>query len=180
VDLAQAARAAVHDQASPTLLSLLSAREAVGHARAGDHAAAVSAISQSRQWLDQGRRGDEPFWLDFWGPADLACHETRVALVGGKGKSAEVAARAALASVDITSFPRNHVGYTVGLSSVLTQLGQFDEAISVTSDAIHGVQEIRGSGRTIAKLRHTVDLLGQQKYPPATAFATVARRLLPA
>jgi hypothetical protein len=78
------------------------------------------------------------------------------------------------------SFPRNHVGYTVGLSSVLTQLGQFDEAISVTSDAIHGIQEIRGSGRTIAELRHTVDLLGQQKYEPAATFATVARRLLPA
>jgi transcriptional regulator with XRE-family HTH domain len=179
VDLAQAARAAAHDQASPTLLSLLAAREAVGHAQACDHAAAVSAISQSRHWLDQGRRGDEPFWLDFWGPADLAWHETRVALVGRKGKSAEAAARAALASVDITSFPRNHVGYTVGLSSVLTQLGQFDEAISVTSDAIQGIQEIRGSGRTIAELRHTVDLLGQQKYEPAVTFATVARRLLP-
>jgi transcriptional regulator with XRE-family HTH domain len=181
VDLAQAARTAAKEgqPPSPILLSLLAAREAVGHAQAGDHAAAVSAISQSRQWLDQGRRGDEPFWLDFWGPADLAWHETRVALAGKKGKSAEVAARAALASVDITSFPRNHVCYTVGLSSVLTQLGQFDEAISVTSDAIHGVQEIRGSGLTIAKLRHTVDLLGQQKYEPAVTFATVARRLLP-
>jgi hypothetical protein len=181
VDLAQAARtAAKEDQPpSPILLSLLAAREAIGHAQAGDHAAAVSAISQSRHWLDHGRRGDEPFWLDFWGPADLAWHETQVALVGRKGKSAEAAARAALAGVDIALFPRNHVCYTVGLSSVLTQLGQFDEAISVTSDAIHGVQGMRGSGRTIAKLRHTVDLLGQQKYEPAVTFATVARRLLP-
>ncbi|MGH3813612.1 MAG: helix-turn-helix domain-containing protein [Pseudonocardiaceae bacterium] len=182
VDLAQAARTAAKEgqPPSPILLSLLAAREAVGHAQAGDHAAAVSAISQSRHWLDHGRRGDEPFWLDFWGPADLAWHETRVALAGGKGKSAEVAARAALANVDITSFPRNHVAYTVGLSSVLTQLGRLDEAISVTSDAIHGVQEIRGSGRTIANLRRTIDLLGQQKYPPATTFATAAHRLLPA
>lgn len=182
VDLVHAARTAAQEgqPPSPTLLSLLAAREAVGHAQAGDHAAAVAAVSQSRQWLDHGRRGDEPFWMDFWGPADLAWHETRVALVGGKGKSAEVTARAALASSDAGTFPRNHVAYTVGLSSVLTQLGQFDEAISVTSDAIHGVQEIQGSGRIIAQLRRTVDLLGQQKYAPAKNFAGAARLLLPA
>ncbi|MGH3867371.1 MAG: hypothetical protein ACRDQ4_14765 [Pseudonocardiaceae bacterium] len=178
VDLVQASRTTAHDQASPTLLSLLAAREAVGHAQSGDRGAAVTAISQARRWLDHGRRGDEPFWLDFWGPADLAWHETRVALVNRNGKSAEVAARAALASVNVEAFPRNHTLYTVGLASVLTQLGQLDEAISVTTDAMH--QEFRGSGRVIANLRRTVDLLGQQKYPPATTFATAARRLLPA
>jgi transcriptional regulator with XRE-family HTH domain len=181
VELAQGARTAAQEgqPPSPILLSLLAAREAVGHAEAADHTAAVTAISQSRQWLDHGRREDEPFWLDFWGPADLACHEQRVALLGRKGKAAEVAARAALASVNIMSFPRNHVAYTVDLSSVLTQLGQFDEAISVTSDAIHRVRKIQGSGRTIAKLRRTVDLLGQQKYAPAKNFASAARLLLP-
>ncbi|MGB6162700.1 MAG: helix-turn-helix transcriptional regulator [Pseudonocardiaceae bacterium] len=182
VSLARAARTvAKKDQSlAPTLLSVLAAREAVGHAQTGDRGAAVTAIGEARQWLDHGRRGDEPFWLDFWGPADLAWHETRVALVGRNGKSAEVAARAALASSAADAFPRNHVVYTVGLASVLTQLGQLDEAISVASDAIHGVQEIRGSGLIIADLRRTVDLLGQQKYPPATTFATAARRLLPA
>lgn len=182
VDLVHAARtAAKEDQPpSPTLLSLLAAREAVGHAQTGDRRATVSAISEARQWLDHGRQGDEPFWLDFWGPADLAWHETRVALATRNGKSAEVAARTALASSDADAFPRNHVAYTVGVASILTQRGQFDEAISVTSDAIHGIQEIRGSGLTIANLRRTVDLLGQQKYPPATTFATAARRLLPA
>ena len=181
VGLAHAARTVAQEgqPPSPTLLSLLAAREAIGHAQTGDHTAAVAAVSQSRRWLDQGRRGDEPFWLDFWGPADLAWHETRVALVCGKGKSAEVAARAALASSDAAAFPRNHVAYTIGLSSVLTQLGQFDEAISVTSAAIQGIQNVQGSGRTIAELRHTVDLLGQQKYAPAKNFAGAARLLLP-
>jgi transcriptional regulator with XRE-family HTH domain len=182
VDLVHAARTAAqeNDQPSPILLSLLAAREAIGHAHTGDRAAAVSAMSQARQWLDQGRRGDEPFWLDFWGPVDLAWHETRVALATGNGKSAELAARTALSNADAEVFPRNHTLYTIGLATILTQLGQLDEAISVTSDAIHGVHEIRGSGRAIAKLRHTVDLLGQQKYPPATTFATAARRLLSA
>lgn len=179
VDLAQAARAAAGDQATPILLSLLSAREAVGHAQTGDRDAAVSAIGQSHQRLDQGRRGDEPFWLDFWGPADLGWHETKVALATGNGKSAELAARTTLSNADTEAFPRNHTFYTINLASILTQLGQLDEAISLASHAIQGAQEVQGSGRTIAKLRHTVDLLGQQKYPPAKTFAAAARRLLP-
>ncbi|MGH3685312.1 MAG: helix-turn-helix domain-containing protein [Pseudonocardiaceae bacterium] len=182
VGLVHAARTAAQEgqPPSPTLLSLLAAREAVGHAHIGDRAATVSAISQARQWLDHGRQGDEPFWLDFWGPANLARHETRVALATRNGKSAELAARAALASSDADAFPRNHIAYTVGLASILTQRGQLDEAISVTSDAIHGIQEVQGSGRIIADLHRTLDLLGQQKYAPAKDFAGAARLLLPA
>ncbi|MGH3792273.1 MAG: hypothetical protein ACRDQ9_16070, partial [Pseudonocardiaceae bacterium] len=182
VDLVHAARTAAQEgqPPSPTLLSLLAAREAVGHAHIGDRAATVSALSQAHQWLDHGRQGDEPFWLDFWGPADLAWHETRVALATRNGKSAELAARAALASSDADAFPRNHIAYTVGLASILTQRGQLDEAISVTSDTIHGIQEVQGSGRIIADLHRTLDLLGQQKYAPAKDFAGAARLLLPA
>ncbi len=102
-----------------------------------------------------------------------------MALAIGDGKSAEVAARAALSAVDREAFSRHPTLYTVSLASILTQRRQLDEAISVTSDAIHGVQEVRGSGQVIANLRRTVDLLSQQKYEPATTFATAARRLLP-
>ncbi|MGH3828716.1 MAG: helix-turn-helix domain-containing protein [Pseudonocardiaceae bacterium] len=179
VDLIRAARKTVtRDQENLPLMSLLAAREALGHAQAGDRGATVSALGQAHQWLDCGLRGDEPFWLDFWGPADLAWHETKVALATGQVKSAEAAARAALARVDPVLFPRNHTLYAAGLGLILAQRGQLDEAISVTTDAMH--QEFRGSGRVIANLRRTVDLLGQQKYPPATTFAAAARRLLPA
>ncbi|MGA9311272.1 MAG: helix-turn-helix transcriptional regulator, partial [Pseudonocardiaceae bacterium] len=174
IDLAQAARkAAIRDQdGNPLLLSLLAAREAIGHAQTGDHSAAISDIVQARRWLDYGRRGDEPL-----GPADLAWHETRVALVTKQGKSAEVAARTALATVDATSFPRNHTLYAAGLGSILTQRGQLDEAINVTSQAIQGAHAVRGSGLAVSNLRQVVDLLGQQKYLPAKTFATAARRL---
>ncbi|MGH3769810.1 MAG: helix-turn-helix domain-containing protein [Pseudonocardiaceae bacterium] len=182
VDLIQAAKKiASHGQVnSPLLLSLLAAREAIGHAQAGDRSAAVSALGQAHQWLDRGRRGDEPFWLYFWDAADLAWHEMRVALVTGQGKSAEIAARAALASVDAVAFPRNRTFYAAELGSVLVQRGQLDEAISVTSEAIHGVYAVQDSGLVVASVHRTVDLLGQQKYPRATTFAATARRLLPA
>lgn len=180
VELVQAARKTMsRNQRNPLMLSLLAAREATGHAQVGDCGAAVSAVGQARQWLDHGRRGDEPFWLDFWGPADLAWHETRVALVTRQGKAVEIAARTALASADAASFPRNRTLYAAGLGSVLAQRGQLDEAISVTSEAIQAVHVVRGSGLTIASLRQTVDLLGQQKYVPARSFATAARLLLP-
>ncbi len=180
ITLAQAAKATAKHQHTPILLSLLAAREALGHARVGGRTAAISSIAEARRWLDRGRRGDEPLWLDFWGPADLASHETRVALVMGRGQSAEMAARVALTSVDATAFPRNHTGYAVDLGSVLARLGQLDEAISVTSDAIQLVNAVRGSHRIVSDLRHTIDLLGQQEYTPARTFATAARRLLPA
>jgi hypothetical protein len=180
ISLVHTARGAAKELATPALLSLLAAREAVGNAQAGDHAAAGSALAVAHKWLDRGRQGDEPFWLDFWGPANLAWHETRVALATRKGKAAETAARAALASSDVSSFPRNHVHYTVSLGSVLTQLGQLDEAISVTSSAVQQAHTVRGSARAISNLRRTVDLLGWQNCPPASTFATAARRLLPA
>lgn len=62
----------------------------------------------------------------------------------------------------------------------MTRLGQLDEAISLASNAIQGAHEIQGSGYVITNLRRAVDLLEKQKYPPATTFATAARRLLSA
>ncbi|MGQ0777004.1 MAG: helix-turn-helix domain-containing protein [Pseudonocardiales bacterium] len=179
VDLAQAATVIAKDGGTSKLLSLLAAREAIGHAQAGDSSAAISSVARARHWLDQGEQSTEPFWLGFYGPADLAWHETLAALLMKNGKLAETSARAALANVDAKSFPRNHVLLTVGLGSVLTQVGQLDEAINVTSRAIHGVHAIRGSGRTLSDLHHTIELLGRQNYPPAKSFATAAHRLLP-
>lgn len=93
--------------------------------------------------------------------------------------SAEAAARTALASADVVSFPRNRTAYAAGLGAILTQRGQLDEAISVTTEAIQGAHTIRGSGVVIADLHRAVALLGQQQYSPARTFATAARRLLP-
>ncbi len=180
VDLARAAKAAAGDHASPLLLSLLAAREAVGHAQAHNTVAATAAIAQARRWLDHGRRGDEPLWLSFWNSADLAWHETHVSLATGRAASAEASARAALASADAATFPRNHTIYTVRLGSVLTHLGQLDEAIAVTGDAVQRARALRGSRRVTIDLHSTVDALARQNYAPAQAFASAARRLLPA
>ena len=94
------------------------------------------------------------------------------------GRAAETAARSALASADHEAFPRNHTIYTVRLASVLTHLGQLDEAIDVTSRAVQDAELLRGSRRISADLQRTVDRLGQQSYAPAKTFAAAAQRLL--
>lgn len=180
VALAEATRAAAGTQAAPVLLSLIAAREAVGHAHAGDRSAAGAAVAEARRQLDHGWRGDEVYWLAFWGPADLSWHESRVALALGDGRSAETAARAAVANADAERYPRNHALYTAGLGSVLVQTGRLDEAIAVTRDALQLVVAVGGSRRGVTHLQDTIDRLGHQRYAPAQQFAVAARRLLPA
>jgi len=176
--LANAARAAAGSAATPTLLSVLAAREAVAHAQSGDREAARASISAARNWLDKGRSGREPVVLDFWGAADLACHETRVALAAGDGRSAERAARTAFDSADKDAFPRNHTIYAARLGQILAQTGQIDEAIAVTSDAVEQVDSVRGSRRIIDDLRWTIQLLDAREYRPAQEFAAAARKVL--
>jgi transcriptional regulator with XRE-family HTH domain len=180
VELTRAARAVADAgrQRTPTVLSVLAAREAVGHAQEGDHRAASAALSEARKQLDLGRSEQDPLWVRFWGPADLACHETRVALATGNKASAERSARSAFENANVETFPRNHTIYAVRLGSVLTQLGHYDEAISVTSEAVQRADLISGSYRINADLRQVVTMLGNQKYPAAREFAGAARRLL--
>lgn len=175
-----ASRVAAGTSASPTLLSILAAREAVAHAQMNDKAGARTAISNSRKWLDQGRTGEEPAVLNFWGAADLACHETRVALVLGDGRSAERAARRAYESADKATFPRNHTIYAVRLGQVLARTGQLEEAISVTADAVERVDAVRGSRRIVDDLRSSINMLGTHAYKPAQEFSRAARKVLPA
>jgi hypothetical protein len=156
-----------------------------GRSLRGSAVAASSALSERlctprRRTNHPEPRHDRHRPLRSTGTAELAWHEARVALATGNGKSAELAARVALSNVDSDSFPRDHTLYAISLASILTRLGQLDEAINVTGEVVQELQDLQGSGRAMADLRHTVDLLGHQNYVPATSFATAVRRLLPA
>jgi hypothetical protein len=180
VDLISVARSRAGQHGSPVLLSLLAAREAVALAQMRDSTAAKKAIGSARNHLDCGGRGDgEPLWLEFWNPADLACHETRVALSLGDARQAERSARTALASSDATLFPRNHMIYALRLGNVLTRLGQLDESVSVIGGAIQNTQALDGSRRIAADLASTLTLLGRTSHPPAQRFAQAACKLVP-
>jgi len=180
ISLAQAARGAASRRASPTLLSVLAAREAIGYAQLGDKAAARSSIAEARHWMDQGQTPDEPLWLQFWCPADLASHETRVALALGDKIAAEKAARSAVSTADEQRFPRNHALYSVRLGAILTKTGQLDEAIIVMTNAVKRIDQISGSRRFVNDLSENLNQLSAHSYEPARQFAMAAQRLLPA
>ena len=121
--------------ATPRLKSLLLAREALGHAGTGDAAGAVAALRRARSLAERPRHDDDPIWLAFYGPADFASHERRVALALNDLATAEDRARTALALTDPIGYPRNHAQYLVRLADDLVQRRQIDEAVAIAKRA---------------------------------------------
>lgn len=104
VDLATAAQRVANAKASPRLESLLSAREALGHARAGDARAAAKALTRAHAKLTD-HTDDDPGWLAFWDAADLAGHESTAARYLRDLDRAEQTARDALTQTDSRRYP---------------------------------------------------------------------------
>jgi hypothetical protein len=67
IDLAQAAQRTAGRAATPRLRSMLHAREALGHAGAGDGASAHAALRRAREHAET-RHDADPRWLAFYGP----------------------------------------------------------------------------------------------------------------
>jgi transcriptional regulator with XRE-family HTH domain len=164
---------------SPRMLSLLAAREALGHAAVGDRVSALACLRRSHRALDQSTGTDDPVWMNFWGPSDLAIHEMHAARLGGDTMAAERSARDAVANADVSAMPRNHAIYAAHLGSSLAQVGKYDEAISVSRQVL-GSTVRNGSYRVRAELRETARLLAIAPYPAGRAFATTIERLVPA
>lgn len=154
VALAEAAQRTARPFGSARLLSLLAAREAVGHGRCGDMAAAAVALSRSENLLDDA---DDPGqeWLEFWGPADFAGAVAGVHLRIGQ---LDVAERAVRQAIDATPerYTRNRAGYRAQLAEVLAVRGEVAEAASLATDVARaGV----GSDRVAARLRDLTPIL---------------------
>jgi hypothetical protein len=165
--------------ASPAMLSLLAAREAMGHATLGNDAASASALGRAQRLLDRGRPDNEPRWLHFWGPGDLAIHEMHAARLSGRMPAAERAAQEAVASVGPIAAPRNHAIYVAHLGNSSARVGKY-EAVAVSRQALSSTVR-KGSQRVTAELRETARLLAGATYGPARDFvSTIDRLLLPA
>lgn len=146
VALAESAQRNARSFGSARLLSLLAAREAMGHGRAGDAAAAGRALARAEELLDDA---DEPGqeWLEFWGPADFHCAVASVHLRLGQPDVAERECRRALDATP-ERYTRNRVGYGAQLAQVLAVKGSVVEAASVAMSVSSDV----GSGRVAARL----------------------------
>jgi transcriptional regulator with XRE-family HTH domain len=167
IDLATAAQRTAK-RATPRLTSVLLAREALGHAGAGDARSARAALCRARGFADRTRREDDPRWLDFYGMADFACYEYRVALMLGDSSAAEDAARTSLALGDPVGYPRNHALDLVNLANVLAQRRKIDESVAVVCQAATAAADV-DSGRVVRGLRGVAQRLAPFKDDPSVA-----------
>ena len=181
VDLMGVARRSARAAMTPRLASLLSARQAIGHARAGDRSAAVNAMSDAERFLgSRTPEDDEPRWLHFWGSADLSCHEARAFLALGDAAQAERAASAAQDICDESIYPRNHTIYAAVRARALIEGGKVDDAIAAAMPVVARVSTL-GSRRIVSETRSTVRMLSKYRnYGPAVSFTTWTNKLLPA
>lgn len=166
VDLAVAARRLAKKTNLPRLNSLLCAREALGHARAGDATPARRAMGRAHKELDKGRHEMDPLWLDFWGESDLACHESTAARFLGDLPNAEDTARQALATVDADKYPRNHAMYLARLAQVLAKRDAVDEAVQLAAAAAIRAVELH-SRRLIVDVELSLEALSKHQDHPA-------------
>lgn len=145
INLATVAQSTARSTATPRLKSVLLAREALGHAIAGDATSAHAALRRARGLIDQPH-DDDPSWIALAGPANFASHECRVALALNDFAAAEGAARTALALNDPAVFPRNHALYLIRLADTLVQRREIDEAGAIAHQAtvaVAGLDSVR-------------------------------------
>jgi hypothetical protein len=166
INLAKAAQRTARHAATPRLTSLLLAREALGHAGAGDATSAQAALRHARGRADIPRSDDDPIWLDFYGKADFASHEYRIALMLGDIAAAERAARDGLALSDPFAYPRNYALDLIQLADVLAQRRNIDESAAVATQAAAAAADL-GSGRVTRGLHAVARRLAPYGEEPA-------------
>jgi transcriptional regulator with XRE-family HTH domain len=163
--------------ASPAMLSLIAARESLGHAWLGDQAGVTGALDRASRLLDQTRIDQEPQEMRFWGPSDLACHEMIAARNMGCGSIAVRAARQAVHLSDPVEMPRNHALYLAYLGNSLARVGEYEEATGVLGSALTCTAR-KGSGRVTQKLHETGRLLARSTHRPTREFAASIGQLI--
>ncbi|MDX6241991.1 MAG: hypothetical protein QOG10_6862 [Kribbellaceae bacterium] len=176
VDLARTAAKAAGSSGTPTLRSLLAAREAMGHALLGDTKASAAAFGRAHRHLDASGQAEDPAWLSFYGPSDLAWHEMTAAQLSRQPKAAEHAANDAISYTDVATMPRNHAIYSASLGHILAAAGRYDEAIAVSRSVLQN-PALAGSVRPVTKLQATAKLLAKTSYPAARNFAATVGKL---
>ncbi len=125
--LAERAAAQARRESSPRLHALFDARQALAHARLGDSAAFRAAITRAWRETDRGDPGDQPAWLDFARPAEIAVHEAKGLVSLGDPRNAASLLRDALQDEGIS--PRNRVMYRAHLATALAASGDTDDAM---------------------------------------------------
>lgn len=147
VRAAQAATRAAHHFGSHRLLSLVALREAGGWAGLGDRGGCEQALARAHSLFDRGVGDDDPEWMSFYGPAELAGLEAQCWSALGEWERAAGHARlaAAIASAQTPQFTRNIALYTAELADDLARAGCPDEAAEAGLRVLALLGEVQSS-----------------------------------
>jgi hypothetical protein len=140
------------------LRSVLLGREATALAAMGDAVGARRALTRARRALERGGNAEDPDWVSFHSPAELAVCESicRANLDDPAGAKAQL--YAALDMQD-TSYVRNRALYTTWLAELELAGADAERASSLAGEALVLAAEIRSTRvvEHIGRFRRAVD-----------------------
>jgi hypothetical protein len=158
LNLARASRERAEAMGSPTLVSVLAAREARALALMDDRSAAQRQMSLAMRTFEQSGRGKPPpAWTAFHGPAELDFAQGLVYAGLGHHNSATPFLRAALAHQERT-YGRNRALYRATLALSLVKDGLADESAAEAVGTLSYLDEV-DSGRVMGHLTQVTDML---------------------
>lgn len=168
---AQAGQRAARGLGSTRLMSLLTLREASGWAALGDRTGCAEALVRAKSLFECGAREDDPEWMSFFGPAELAGLEAQCwSALGDWRRAARYAHRAA--ALQDPHFARNLALYQAELADDLARAGVPDEAAAVGLKVLDLLVQVQSS-RVHTMLAQTIrTLLPHRRSPEIGAFLT--------
>ncbi|MFF4607754.1 hypothetical protein ACFY12_34075 [Streptomyces sp. NPDC001339] len=169
VAAAQGAQTVARSLASPRLLSLFHMREAGGWALMGDASATDQAIVRAHHLYAKGPCDNDPPWLGFYAPGELAGLECLArADLGQHERAASGAEQAVLLHGD--AFARNRALYTadVAIQHAVRDRPEPEAAAEAAGRVLAFLPEVR-SDRLLQSLHNVAGALQRHNRVPAVA-----------
>lgn len=166
LELAHAAQERATRLNSPTLRSIIAAREARALSLLNDGRGASRRLTEAMHLVDRSGTGrPAPTWAAFHGQAELDYSQGMLYTELGHHGAAVQFLRAALAHQDRT-YGRNRALYRLTLANSLIRSGEVDEGAAHAVESLEHLEEVE-SGRVTRKLHEVTDLLRQRDARPA-------------
>lgn len=176
---AQAGQQAARQLPSHRLRSLLFLREAGGWAGLGDYSGCAEALSKAHTQFAHGPCADDPEWMSFFGPAEVAGLEAQCWSALGDWARAAHHARQAVA-LQSPHFLRNTALFSAELARDLAGVGEAEEAAVVGLRALELLEQVQ-SARITGMLGDVARQLSAHGRQPSVAeFLARQRSSLPA
>ncbi|MEN8651722.1 hypothetical protein ABCR94_14115 [Streptomyces sp. 21So2-11] len=169
ISAAQGAQAVARPLGSPRLLSLFNMREAGGWALTGDTRATDEAIVRAHTLYAKGPSGNDPLWLDFYAPGELAGLECLARADLGQHERAAAGAEQAVL-LHGNAFARNRALYTadVAIQHAVRDRPEPEAAAEAAGRVLAFLPEVR-SDRLLQSLHNVAGALQRHTRVPAVA-----------